>query len=112
MENPISCCGLNCSSCDAYIATINDDNDLRASTVVKWQKMFDSPFILPEDINCLGCREDGIKLEHCYNCEIRVCVAEKGFNTCINCNDMDLCDKLAVIHQHSPEALKNLKSLN
>lgn len=29
MNNYIACCGLNCETCDARIATINDDNELR-----------------------------------------------------------------------------------
>ena len=36
MEKVISCCGINCSGCDARIATLTDDNDLRAKTAEKW----------------------------------------------------------------------------
>ena len=36
MEKVISCCGINCAGCDARIATLTDDNDLRAKTAEKW----------------------------------------------------------------------------
>ena len=29
MNEYIACCGLNCETCEARIATINDDNELR-----------------------------------------------------------------------------------
>ncbi len=32
MEKLIACCGLNCATCDARIATITDDNEMRAKT--------------------------------------------------------------------------------
>ncbi len=112
MKKLISCCGLNCATCDAYIATVKDDNDLRKSTSEKWQKIYDAPFISPDEINCLGCREEGIKFSHCSVCEIRNCVAGKGFDTCADCTEMDKCEIVAMVHKYTPEAVKNLKSLN
>ncbi len=29
MKQLIACCGLDCESCDARIATVRDDNELR-----------------------------------------------------------------------------------
>ena len=29
MKNRIGYCGLDCEQCDAYLATVNDDQDLR-----------------------------------------------------------------------------------
>ena len=29
MEDLIAYCGLNCKTCEAYIATINDDDEMR-----------------------------------------------------------------------------------
>lgn len=111
MEKLISCCGLNCVTCDARIATINDDNELRKATAEKWRVAFNAPDIVPEMINCTGCREEGVKFSHCYECEIRKCVAEKGFSTCGECPEMETCGIVAGVHKYVPEAIDNLKSL-
>jgi len=51
----IAVCGLDCASCEAYIATKRNDNELRAKVAKKWSKNFKHPNLKPEDINCLGC---------------------------------------------------------
>jgi len=37
MEKLISCCKLNCASCDARIATLANDDELRRQTAEKLQ---------------------------------------------------------------------------
>lgn len=112
MEKLISCCGLVCATCDARIATIADDDALRAKTAEKWRAQHSSPDILPEMINCTGCREAGVKFGYCERCEIRNCVKSKNFQTCATCGKMETCTILSNVHQYIPSALENLKSLN
>lgn len=112
MEKLISCCGLNCATCDARIATVRNDDELRKSTAEKWTGMFNAPDLSYEMINCTGCREEGVKFSHCDECEIRKCVRSKGFDTCGNCEDLETCDIIASIHKYVPEALTNLKGLS
>jgi hypothetical protein len=111
MEKLIACCGLNCATCDAQIATITNDDELRAKTAEKWRAQF-SPDITSEMINCTGCREPGAKFSHCAQCEIRNCVNSKNFQTCADCDQLGSCELVKNIHQYVPEALENLKSLN
>jgi hypothetical protein len=111
MEKVIACCGLNCATCDARIATITNDNELRAQTAEKWRAQF-SPDITPEMINCTGCMEEGVKFSHCNQCEIRSCVISNSFQTCADCDKLESCVLVKNIHQYVPEALENLKSLN
>jgi hypothetical protein len=111
MEKLIACCGLNCATCDAFKATVNNDDELRALTAEKWRAQF-SPDIIAEMINCTGCREEGAKFSHCNLCEIRNCVISKEFKTCADCDQLVSCVLLKNIHQYVPEALENLKSLN
>jgi hypothetical protein len=111
MEKIIACCGLDCATCDARIATLANDNELRAQTAEKWKAQF-SADITPEMINCTGCREAGAKFTHCSQCEIRNCVKSKGFETCADCDKMEGCALLKNIHQYVPEAFQNLRSLN
>ena len=112
MEKLIACCGLNCASCDARIATINDDNELRAQTAEKWKKQYNAQNITPEMINCTGCREAGAKFNHCNSCEIRNCVISNNFRTCADCDKLEGCQIVGSLHKYVPEALENLKSLN
>lgn len=112
MEKLISCCGLNCATCEARIATINNDDDLRRATAEKWKTIYNVPDMSPEMINCTGCREEGVKLAHCNMCQIRLCVAGKGYQTCGSCDEMGSCTLVAGIHKSVPEAITNLKSLN
>ena len=36
MKDMIGYCGLDCEKCDAYIATVNDDQALREKTAKMW----------------------------------------------------------------------------
>ena len=112
MEKLISCCGLDCAVCDARIATINDDNELRKATAEKWKVAYGATDLTPSTINCTGCRQEGVKFSHCEVCEIRNCVKARGFNTCAECDELETCKLVSMVHQHVPEALANLQSLN
>ena len=68
-----SYCGLDCSKCDAYIATITSDNKLREETAKKWSEL-NNTTILPEQINCHGCKSKGSKTIFCSN----VCSIDKS----------------------------------
>ena len=46
MRPNIACCGLDCEQCDAYIATLHDDQALREKTAKLWAELNHVP-ILP-----------------------------------------------------------------
>ena len=108
MKQLIACCGIDCESCDARIATVANDNTLREETAKKWRVMYESPNITTESINCLGCRTDGVKIGHYNTCEIRNCVHTKGFNTCGDCKELDTCQIVSFVLQNVPGAKENL----
>ena len=109
MNKMIAYCGLDCEKCDAYIATINDDQELRKKTAKLWAELNNAP-ILPEDINCQGCRVDGVKTVFCDNiCSIRKCALKKGVTTCGECSYLDRCSTVGSFLKNNPSALKNLK---
>jgi hypothetical protein len=112
MEKLISCCGLNCATCDARIATVTNNDELRKVTADKWKVQFGAAELSPVMINCTGCREEGVKFSHCEVCEIRNCVKTKGFDTCGDCVDMETCSLVSGIHKYVPEAVQNLRNLN
>lgn len=39
MKDMIGFCGLDCEKCDAYMATINDDQALREKTAKLWAEL-------------------------------------------------------------------------
>ena len=44
MRDMIAYCGLDCEKCDAYLATINDDQALREKTAKLWSELNHAPF--------------------------------------------------------------------
>ncbi len=109
MNRYIAYCGLDCEKCEARIATINNDNNLRKEVAKKWSEL-NKVEITPEMINCVGCRIDGIKTSFCESlCQIRQCAMNKKIETCGSCEDIKKCDKIKMIINNNNEALNNLK---
>lgn len=109
MKKLIGYCGLDCEKCDAYIATINDDQAPREKTAKLWAELNNAP-ILPEHINCQGCRVEGAKTFFCDSmCAVRQCALEKGVATCSDCPDLGKCPTVGAIIENDPTALENLK---
>lgn len=109
MGNMIGYCGLDCEKCDAYLATIHDDQALREKTAKLWAELNNAP-ILPEHINCEGCRADGVKTVYCDSlCGIRQCALKKGVETCGSCPELKECPTVGMVISNNPDALKNLK---
>lgn len=109
MKTMIAICGLDCEQCDAYLATVRDDQALREKTAREWSELNHAP-ILPEHINCMGCRAEGVKTVFCDSlCEIRRCALKRGTQTCGGCPELETCATVRAIHVSSPEALGRLK---
>lgn len=109
MRKMIACCGLDCEKCDAYIATVRNDDALRVKTAKLWSEMNNAP-ITPEMINCEGCRMDGAKTPYCESmCAVRACVMQKGHETCGDCPKLDECETVGAILNYSEDACRNLK---
>jgi hypothetical protein len=105
----ISCCGLNCAECGAYIATQKNDNNLRRLQAEKWTIEYKHP-MKPEDINCDGCTSTGKHVGYCNICEIRKCVRSRGLINCAWCINYS-CNKLEKITSNVPAAKKNLEDI-
>ena len=57
MNDLIGCCGLDCETCDARIATLTNDNVLREKTAALWTRL-NGVTITPEMINISASRKD------------------------------------------------------
>lgn len=109
MKDFIAYCGLDCEKCEARIATVNNDDELRKKVAAKWTEL-NQVEITPEMINCSGCRIEGVKTPFCDSlCEIRQCAMGKKFQTCGNCGSLEACGKIKMIIDHNETALDNLK---
>ncbi len=109
MKELTACCGLDCGSCDARIATVNDDSALREKTAKLWSELNGVP-ITAEMISCMGCRTEGVKTPFCdAMCRIRQCVLKKGFATCGDCPEMDRCETVGAVHAGNAAAKERLK---
>lgn len=110
MDRMIAVCGLDCEICEARIATVNDDNELRVKVAKLWSEL-NGVEITPADINCEGCRMDDPKTPFCDSlCEIRKCAVSKGFETCGECSRLEPCEIVKMITGNNEEALKRLLS--
>lgn len=108
MEKRIAFCGLDYVACEAYKATAENDDALRAAVARKWSEL-NGVEITPDMINCDGCRVEGRKTPYCERlCPVRQCALSKGVETCGSCAGMDSCDKVGAIFAHAPEARRNL----
>ena len=110
MNQYIACCGLDCETCEARLATVNNDDALRAKVAKLWSD-FNGVEITPEMINCVGCRINGVKTPYCESlCPIRQCALGRGVETCGDCSEMESCEKLGAITEHNTDALNRLKT--
>ena len=75
-------CCIECSKCDAYVATQNNDDELRAKVAKQWK-------MKTEEINCNGCKSG----KALFNCEAKQCAVKKSLPTCAHCGDFASCDK-------------------
>lgn len=107
MNEFIAYCGLDCSKCDARKATVENNDELRAGVAKKWSEL-NGIQILPQHINCLGCRAQGVKTVFCEQmCEVRKCNAKKGYESCRMCKEIAQCQKILPF-KDNPDVCKNL----
>ena len=109
MNSYTAYCGLDCETCEARLATIHDDDDLRLKVAELWSRL-NGVEITKEMINCMGCRQEGVKTPYCDKlCPIRQCAMGKGYETCGDCADMMTCTNLGMITGNNPKALDRLQ---
>jgi hypothetical protein len=110
MDKQIAYCGLICTDCPAYIATQNDDDDIRKTTAEDWTKRYNHQFKI-EDINCDGCIAGTDRvIGQCLVCIVRKCGQEKGVTNCAYCEEY-VCDELAKYFEMAPVMKANLEEI-
>jgi len=105
----IAPCGIDCSQCDAYIATQNDDIVLKQKLADNYIKHFNKEIAL-KDMECDGCNQEGRHIGFCAHCSIRSCVFEKGYSTCAECTEFP-CPKGSFIWTKNSKSKATLDEL-
>lgn len=78
----VAYCCLECDKCDVYIATKNNDGELRAKVAKQWK-------MDAEKLYCDGCKSENVL----FNCDAKKCAIARGPPTCAHCDDFPSCDK-------------------
>jgi hypothetical protein len=108
----IATCGLNCLECPVYIATLTNDQELKAKTAREWGAQYSEYIgktnLLTEDMNCEGCRSTRKRFLGCDHCPIRKCSMGRNLTTCANCPEFETCVLLNGFFTVSPQAKENL----
>ena len=107
MERLIAYCGLDCTECDAYKATLHNDQALREKTAAEWSKAYNFSFT-PEMINCTSCQGNGAKIGHCLDCEMRKCAVGKAVVNCGACAEFKTCKIINDFMAMVPAVKENL----
>lgn len=76
-------CGHDCSRCITYIATINNDENLKAQVkeFYKNQFCYDIPI---DEVHCLGGRSSEMFI-FCRDCPFIKCCRERKISACVDC---------------------------
>lgn len=110
MNRMIAFCGVICSKCPVFIATLKHDNQLKTEIAKSWSQKYGFE-LEPEDVNCDGClTEKGRLFKYCEVCNIRACCRERHIKNCAHCSDY-ACDKLYNIFKAVPNTKIQLQRI-
>ncbi len=106
----IAYCGMDCLHCEGYLATKENDDKKRKNVAEKWSIQY-SADIKQEQINCTGCKAEGVKFFFTENmCPIRKCNIEKGTKHCAECSEYK-CEELQKFIDMAPQVEEALEAL-
>jgi hypothetical protein len=113
---PLAYCGLDCSTCPVFIATANNDVNLKLKTADEWSKLYSEytgkKELSLEDMNCQGCKSSNNTLfVGCINCPIRKCSMAKNRISCADCAEYESCEMLNGFFTTAPQAKDNLDAI-
>jgi len=110
MSKMIAVCGLDCAECDAYKATLANDEAWKQRIVDQWRNEYHVEVNIA-GVTCDGCvSASGPWCAHCAECEFRACAQGRSLTTCAECPDY-ACEKLTAFFVQVPVARANLDAL-
>lgn len=106
----IAFCGLDCSKCPAFLATLHGDLKALEKVAERWSKE-SGRAISTDDIRCDGCKKpDGRMNAFCAVCRIRACASQKGHPDCAHCDEYP-CGPLVEFPHFESERKANLERI-
>ncbi len=102
-------CGFDCGKCPIYIATAEDNDEMRQSLAEKLSTP--GKTLTKEDINCFGCKGE-VRYIHpfCNVCAIRLCAISHGVSfNCGECEEYP-CQEIEIRIPADGESRRNLDS--
>ena len=120
-EEDLAYCGIDCAKCPVFIATANDDNELRQKTAQEWNGIYRDYMetlgmqeLKLQDMNCRGCKTEEGRFLGCMSCPIRKCCRDKELTTCAACTDFETCDMLQgfysnILHRQAKDNLDRIR---
>lgn len=111
-----SVCGVDCTSCDVYKATVHGDREARVraakSRTKTAQKHWGMQTLDPEVLDCRGCRAEGyVQHKGHGRCPMRPCARKRGLASCGLCPEWRTCERLTDVFADEPEARTNLERI-
>jgi hypothetical protein len=111
-----SYCGMDCTSCDVFKATVHGDQEARMRAVKLWTKTAQEHWKMetldPMILDCTGCRAEGYVQHKGYGrCPIRPCARKRGLSSCGLCPTWRECERLSGVLADAPEARENLEQV-
>lgn len=109
MSKIISACGLDCPTCECYLAHKAQDSEKKKDIAIRWSKNY-SAELSEQDIACDGCMSDGTHFSWCDKCPIRACVVSKNYQSCAECADFP-CSTNEFLYNAVPAAKQTIEEL-
>ncbi len=105
----IAYCGLVCSECPSYTATLANDMAALQKVAEDAREQF-GVTLTAEECMCEGCFSSGRKIGYCSQCQIRACASTIGIANCAHCADYG-CPTLATFLEQAPSAKATLDAI-
>jgi Protein of unknown function (DUF3795) len=104
-------CGIDCSECEAYVATQKNDRAGLEKVAEQWAAEHGLENPSADLCVCDGCSSGKrISTAHAATCDIRLCASSRGNPTCAHCPDY-ACDTLEGFFAFAPTLKDKLESI-
>jgi hypothetical protein len=111
MEKMVGYCGLVCTECEAYIATVANDLSALEKMAAQARDEYGVPNATADSVRCMGClATDGPQCGYCFECAVRACGIERSVPNCAHCADY-ACEKLESFWGMASGAKVNLDAI-
>ena len=107
IDEVVGFCGIVCSDCPVFKATLKNDDVERKRVAELFTKQYGKMY-KPKDIDCEGCIGDSERIfSFCNACKIRQCGRERKVKNCAYCAVYP-CEKLDEVFKAYPKAKQTL----